>query len=48
MGAFLLKQGFVEMYSYLRIKSQLDVTCYFIVFLICSTCFGHSNTRKML
>jgi len=25
----------------LRIKDQLDVTCYFISFLMCSTCFGH-------
>jgi len=24
-----------------KIKSQLDVTCYFIVLLIGSTCFGH-------
>ena len=24
-----------------RIKDQLDVTCYFISLLICSTCFGH-------
>ena len=25
-----------------RMKDQLDVTCYFISFLMCSTCFGHS------
>jgi len=25
-----------------RIKDQLDVTCYFISLLMCSTCFGHS------
>ena len=25
-----------------RIKYQLDVTCYFISLLMCSTCFGHS------
>ena len=25
-----------------RIKDQLDVTCYFISFLMCSTCFGHN------
>jgi len=24
-----------------RIKDQLDVTCYFISLLMCSTCFGH-------
>ena len=30
-----------------RIKNQLDATCYFIVLLIGSTCFGHSNTRNM-
>ena len=24
-----------------KIKDQLDVTCYFISFLMCSTCFGH-------
>jgi hypothetical protein len=24
-----------------RIKDQLDVTCYFISLLVCSTCFGH-------
>ena len=24
-----------------RMKDQLDVTCYFISFLMCSTCFGH-------
>jgi len=22
-------------------KDQLDVTCYFISLLMCSTCFGH-------
>ena len=22
-------------------KGQLDVTCYFISLLVCSTCFGH-------
>jgi len=26
---------------YLKKKNQLDVTCYFISLLICSTCFGH-------
>ena len=26
---------------YWRIKDQLDVTCYFISLLMCSTCFGH-------
>ena len=25
-----------------RIKDQLDVTCYFISLLMCSTCFGHN------
>ena len=24
-----------------RLKDQLDVTCYFISLLMCSTCFGH-------
>jgi len=24
-----------------RIKDKLDVTCYFISLLMCSTCFGH-------
>jgi len=24
-----------------RTKNQLDVTCYFILFIMCSTCFGH-------
>jgi len=24
-----------------RIKDQLDITCYFISLLMCSTCFGH-------
>jgi len=24
-----------------RIKDQLDVTCYFIPLIMCSTCFGH-------
>jgi ABC-type proline/glycine betaine transport system permease subunit len=24
-----------------RMKDQLDVTCYFISLLMCSTCFGH-------
>ena len=24
-----------------RMKDQLDVTCYFISFIVCSTCFGH-------
>jgi len=28
-----------------RIKNQLDATYYFIVFLIGSTCFGHSNAH---
>ena len=27
--------------SSFRIKDQLDVTCYFISLLMCSTCFGH-------
>jgi len=22
-------------------KDQLDLTCYFISFIMCSTCFGH-------
>jgi len=26
----------------LRIKDQLDTTCYFISLLMCSTCFGHN------
>ena len=25
----------------LKNKDQLDVTCYFILLLMCSTCFGH-------
>ena len=24
-----------------RIRDQLDITCYFISLLMCSTCFGH-------
>jgi hypothetical protein len=24
-------------------KDQLDVTCYFISLLMCSTCFGHES-----
>jgi len=30
-----------------RIKDQLDVTCYFISILMCSTCFGHKNWNKI-
>jgi len=26
-------------------KDQLDVTCYFISLLMCSTCFGHNELR---
>jgi len=32
---------FQHMFYNWRIKNQLDVTCYFIVLLIGSTCFGH-------
>jgi len=32
---------FVKPLSGLKNKNQLDVTCYFIVLLIGSTCFGH-------
>ena len=31
----------VHHYDSSRIKDQLDVTCYFIPLLMCSTCFGH-------
>jgi len=31
-----------------RIKNQLNATYYFIVLLMGSTCFGHSNSRNML
>jgi len=30
-----------EVQYFWRIKDQLDVTCYFISLLMCSTCFGH-------
>jgi len=30
-----------RIYKYLKNKNQLDVTYYFIVLLIGSTCFGH-------
>ena len=35
---FTLQQTFVKK---LKNKDQLDVTCYFISLLMCSTCFGH-------
>ena len=30
-----------------RMKDQLDVTCYFISLLMCSTCFGHKKWNKI-
>jgi len=32
----------------LKNKNQLNATYYFIVLLLVSTCFGHSNARNML
>jgi len=38
-------QNYIQSYSNvklrLRIKDQLDVTCYFILLLMYSTCFGN-------
>jgi len=35
-----LKFCLLKLYGFRRIKDQLDVTCYFISFLMYSTCFG--------
>jgi len=35
------KNAFHDLGYSWRIKDQLDVTCYFISLLMCSTCFGH-------
>ena len=34
--------------SHGRIRNQVDVTYYFIVFLICSIRFGHYYARNLL
>ena len=42
LGLVLLLLFGIGLYADIwRIKVQLDVTCYFIALLMCSTCFGH-------
>ena len=44
ISLYILMQYFVtpnSHYNRWRMKDQLDVTCYFISLIMCSTCFGH-------
>jgi len=44
----LIQVSAIETHKYnWRIKNQLDATYYFIVLLIGSICFGHSNARNI-